>query len=100
MKSILVLILLYANLYATCVCESNISNIYEQVTSHIIDNNLEPTTNNINSDLIPKISDNTSFINEQNSELKKLLKAEKKKSVESSRIIFNLEKILKLEEVN
>lgn len=87
------------NLYA-CKCSSEITNIFNTIENHIIPTNVQPTENAILNTLIPQIETDKASIDKQNEYLEKLLRAEQLKSLEASKLVFQLEKLLNLDELN
>ncbi|RXI37033.1 hypothetical protein CRU99_12710 [Malaciobacter mytili] len=77
---------------SNCKCTSEIDNIFDEITNYIVDDYVDPTSDNIEDILIPQIKTNKKSIDEQNKVLEKVLKAEKLKSLEAENLVFLLNK--------
>jgi hypothetical protein len=99
MKKSLFTVLLVIGISAnanTCMCTVEINNIFEQIANHVIDVNVNPTSNNIENILIPQIVENRETIDSENDQLERMLRAEKQKSLEANRLVFLLNKTLQI----
>jgi hypothetical protein len=84
---------------AVCQCQPEITNIFTNITQYVTVDNIMPTIGSIDSALIPQIKNNKEAIDKQNKTLEKELKLEQAKYIETQRLIFQLEKIIKLKEL-
>lgn len=73
-----------------CVCEPDISSAFNSTTQFIAKDNVSVISENINSNLIPKIKENTEQLKQQNETLAKLIKAEQYKAMQYKRMLFLL----------
>jgi hypothetical protein len=95
-KVIIIFICCAVYIYAQqCLCKDDISDAYDAVSGNVTEivNN---QTNAIKDDLIPEIEKNTDNITEQSEVLKKIIKAETRKAVQNTQIVFLLQKIAEL----
>jgi hypothetical protein len=95
-KVIIIFIGCVVYIYAVdCLCQQEISDAYSKISGNvtkIIDNQ----TRAINDDLIPEIEKNTDDIKEQSKVIEKIIKAETRKAVQNTQIVFLLQKIAEL----
>ncbi|WP_419774371.1 hypothetical protein [Halarcobacter sp.] len=88
------------NLYASsCLCTTEIDSIFSDIEEYIVDDYVDPTTDNIDEILIPQIDTNKESIDKQNDVLEKLLKAEKLRAHEAKKLVFLLEKLYNIEQL-
>lgn len=99
LKQIIVFLLVSVALNASCLCTSEIDNIFDEIETYIVDDYVDPTTDNIENILIPQIETNQKSIDEQNEVLEKLLKAEKLKALEADKLVFLIEKLYNIEQL-
>ena len=99
LKQIIGLLLVSVVLNAACLCTSEIDNIFDEIETYIVDDYVDPTTDNIENILIPQIETNQKSIDEQNEVLEKLLKAEKLKALEADKLVFLIEKLYNIEQL-
>lgn len=73
-----------------CVCAEDILQAFNNTTQFIAQDNVSVISSNINTNLIPKINENTEQIMQQNETLSRLIKAEQYKAMQYKRILFLL----------
>jgi hypothetical protein len=98
LRYFLILIIITLSLNAAgCLCTSEISKIFKDIQTYVVDDYVDPTSDNIEDTLIPQINTNKQSIDAQNEILEKSLKAEKLKALEAKKLVFLLEKLYNIE---